>query len=415
MNRERPNILFVTHRLPYPPDKGDRIRTWNWLRFLSERANVYLATLADEAIPPAYLDLLQDCCEEVAVASITGLSRWANAAGSVLVGKSISEGMFCSRNLKDAIEQWGKKVRFDAAIASASSVAEYLQIPELKRAKKIVDLVDVDSQKWQDYADATPFPKSRIFAMEAKRVGKLESKIGTWADQVCIISANEARLLSNRIPSDKIHVVTNGVDLEFFTPSIDDTETNGCVFLGAMDYRPNVDAVCWFAKEVWPTVLEKHPDSRFRIVGRNPSPAVRALDLLNGIDVIGSVEDVRPSVHAARVVVAPLRIARGLQNKVLEAMAMGKPVVSSPQAISGFSSRDDLPTLIASDPKEWVEHLDLMLESEDAASELGEQGRRYAERYHDWNQCLESVGYWLKPLVPATVAAADSNLVSLPS
>jgi glycosyltransferase involved in cell wall biosynthesis len=194
-------------------------------------------------------------------------------------------------------------------------------------------------------------------------------------------------LLHRFAPGAPAHGVTNGVDLDYFSPEPKSPLARGCVFVGAFDYRPNVDAACWFVREVWPELIVKHPETRLRLVGRNPVKAVRRLSSAKGVEVIGTVPDVRPYVREAAVAIAPLRLARGLQNKVLEALAMGKPVIASPQALAGF--HDDVPAVTASNPSEWVHAIGRLLGDPEERRRLGSDGRAFAESRHNWNHCLK--------------------------
>ena len=391
----RPDVLLLTHRVPYPPDKGDRIRTFNLLRFLSRHAAVHLASLADEPVPDETRRVLQRYCQRVAIAPL-GSSRWLGGFASLARGGSISEGVFRSSELARTLKTWAADTPFRAAVASASSVAPYLRIGQWAKVPAVVDLVDVDSQKWLDYAATSRFPRTWLYRLEGNRLRKAERKIAEWARAVTLVSEAEARLFRLgrsrlRAPSYPQNVeiapITNGVDLDYFHPESEPEPINGCVFVGAFDYRPNVDAACWFAREIWPGIRERHPDARFRLVGRNPAKAVRQLGSIAGVDVVGTVPDVRPFVREAAVVVAPLRIARGLQNKVLEALAMGKAVVASPQALAGF--RDDVPAVTAVDRSGWIEAVSRLMMAAEERRLLGESGRTFAETYHDWDHCLE--------------------------
>jgi polysaccharide biosynthesis protein PslH len=387
----RPAILYVVHRVPYPPDKGDRIRTYHLLRHLGGQADVYLACLADEPVSAQTRAALERLCTRVAVVPLGRRSRWLWALASAGSGRSISEGAFRSRALHRLIRQWAQEVHFHAMLASASSVAPYLRVEGLRGIPAVVDLIDVDSQKWLDYAAAARGPRSWVYRLEGRRLRRLEQDLAGWARAVTFVSEHEAALFRGFLPAAPVAVVHNGVDQDYFRPQAPGEEENGCVFVGALDYRPNVDAACWFAREVWPAVRARHPAARLRLVGRRPVPEVGRLASVAGIDVVGQVPDVRPFVAAAAVAVAPLRIARGVQNKVLEAMAMARPVVASPQALAGLGRSGDLPAVRVESPSDWVASLNALLEDEDQRRRLGAAGRRYVERHHHWGRCLDAI------------------------
>ncbi|HBI43174.1 MAG TPA: TIGR03087 family PEP-CTERM/XrtA system glycosyltransferase [Planctomycetales bacterium] len=408
----RPDVLYVVHRTPYPPDKGDRIRAFNVLRYLSRRAAVHLAFLADEPVPEATTAALGRYCERVAAAPLGG-SRWLRAAWSLARGRTITEGAFASPLLASIVRGWGEETRFTACLASASSVASYLRLPELCGAPAVVDLVDVDSQKWFDYAAASRPPSAWIYQTEGRRLRRLEQSLAGWARAVTVVSDAEAELFSRVCPSSKAHVIPLGVDLEYFRPTDAAGGEAGCVFVGALDYRPNVDAACWFCQEAWPEIHRRRPETRLRLVGRRPSAAVRRLAATPGVEVVGQVPDVRPYLSSAAVAVNPLRIARGLQNKVLEAMAMGKAVVASPQALAGLRQRDKAPALCATSTAEWVEIVGNLLDQPEQRRRLGAEGRRFVETHHNWDVCLSPFDSLLG-LAAGGAAGARDPAISVP-
>jgi sugar transferase (PEP-CTERM/EpsH1 system associated) len=386
-------ILYLTHRVPFPPDKGDRIRNWNILRFLAERFPVWLGCLSDEPLPAEHEQVLRKTTQQMGIVPI-GRERWVRGLGHMLRGRSISEGMFWSPRLANLLAEWGKSVRFRTAIISASSLVPYLKHPILSHTTKIVDLVDVDSQKWFDYAAKARFPRSVVYRLEGQRVRKLEQGLPTWVDGVLLVSDAEAELYRSFASSGHVRVVTNGVDLEYFRPLEVDLEPV-CTFVGALDYPPNVDAAEWFATEVWPAVRTTRPDLRFRLVGRNPSSRVLALKSIAGIEVVASVPDVRPWLARSTVVVVPLRIARGLQNKVLEALAMAKACVVSPKALAGVKARPGSELLAVETPEEWVAAILRLFHDSSLRRTLGEAGRQYVQTHHSWAACLNPLAEWL--------------------
>jgi sugar transferase (PEP-CTERM/EpsH1 system associated) len=251
----------------------------------------------------------------------------------------------------------------------------------------VVDLVDVDSQKWLDLAAAGRGPRAWLYGVEGRRLRALERDLPTWCRAVTLVSEAEAELYRRFCRPGRVCAVTNGCDLDYFTPAAG-AEGRDCVFVGALDYAPNVDGAVWFVREVWGTLRQRHPDLKIRLVGRRPAPAVTALATVPGVDVVGQVPDVRPYVAAAGAVVVPLRLARGVQNKVLEALAMAKATVVSPQALEGLAARPEQELLVASTPAEWVAAVERLLGDDGLRRRLGTAGRAYVEARHRWDVCL---------------------------
>jgi polysaccharide biosynthesis protein PslH len=381
-------LLYLVHRVPFPPDKGDRIRTFQFLRYLSKRCDVHLACLADEPVGPETVETLQRYCRRVAVIDIQGPGRWLRAGMSLALGGTASEAAFRSAELRDTVRQWARDTRFDAVLASASSMASYLRVPELADVPTVVDLIDVDSQKWRDYAASKRGPKAWLYALEGRRLRRLEQDLARSTKSLILISAAEAAIFRRFCNEGRVEVVGNGVDLDYFQPQPTSTE-QGCVFLGALDYWPNVEGLCWFCGEVWPEVRRRLPQATLSIVGRRPVATVAKLAELPGVKLIGQVPDVRPHVHGAAVSIVPLRIARGVQNKVLESLAMGKATLVSPQALEGLTAQPGVHLRAASTPDEWITQLTQLLGDDDARRQLGAAGRRHVEERHHWNECLK--------------------------
>lgn len=387
----RPHILYLVHRVPYPPDKGDRIRAFHLLRWLSGRATVHLACLADEPVDAAAVAALGRWCTRVAVVRLGPWSRRARAVGSLARGRTVTEGAFIAPALRATLRHWARQTRFHAALASASSLVPYLRQDELRGVPAVIDLVDVDSQKWLDYAAAGRGPRAWLHRLEGGRLRRLERALPGWARAVTLVSAAEADLYRDRVGPGPVHAVTNGVDLDAFRPD-PDADERGCVFVGVLDYRPNVEGVGWFCREVWPEVRRRSPDAVLRLVGRSPALAVRRLAGRPGVELVGPVPDVRPYLAGAAVAVVPLRIARGVQNKVLEALAMGKALVASPQALAGLGLEAGVHVLAASSPAEWAGAVVRLLEDPALRQRLGLAGRRHVEAHHRWETCLEPFG-----------------------
>jgi sugar transferase (PEP-CTERM/EpsH1 system associated) len=379
----------VTHRVPYRPDKGDRIRCFHVLRFLAARADVWLACLADE---PPHADaeaVLRPLCRELALVPLDR-RRWLRALGSLACGGTVSEGAFRAPQLSRTLRRWAEQTRFDAALASASSVAPYLMQPWLRDVPAVIDLMDVDSQKWLDYSCASRGPRSWLYRLEGTRLRRLEGRLAGWARAVLLVAEAEANLFRRVCPTGPMHAVTNGVDLDYFAAGAGTVaeEPGRCVFVGAMDYAPNIDGAGWFCREVWPEVRRRWPGARLALVGRSPVPEVQALARTGGVEVVGPVPDVRPHVARASGTVVPLRIARGVQNKVLESLAMGKATVVSPAPLEGLRAAPGEHLLLARSPAEWVECLTRLFEAPALRRQLAAAGRAYAVENHCRERCL---------------------------
>lgn len=385
-------ILVLTHRFPYPPNKGDRIRTFNVIKYLSSMASVDLATLSHDPLAPGDRKSLHKFCDRMAIVQVDRMSKWISAFRSLCIGKSMTEGLFQSKALQSQIVDWTRGQQYDAVVAFCSSMEQYVSVPELAGIPKVVDFIDIDSQKWQAYADASTVGKKQLFRLEAKRVERLEKKILNDSHAALVVSQEEVALLAHLPGSEKCHAVPNGVDTNFFSPqheNVSNSDSSSCVFVGALDYLPNVEGAIWFCQRVWPQILESYPNAVFRIVGRQPTKTVLALQTIPGVEVHADVADVRPYLSAANAVVAPLQIARGIQNKVLEAMAMARPVIASPEARVGINVAPGKHILVADTPDQWVASLNTLLVNTDQQQRLGSAARQFVQEHHNWDACLK--------------------------
>ena len=383
-------ILYVTHRVPFPPDRGDRIRTWNVLKFLAGRASVDLACLADEPASGDTLQALRRVTNQLAVVPHSGRGRYVRGAFSMLRGRTMTEGLFDSPALAAVIREWSGRTTYDAVLASSSGVARYLFPPCVKAdTKRWVDLIDVDSQKWLDYARAESFPMSLVYRTEGRRLRTVECRLAATCDRLLVVSAAERDLFRAFCPTDRIAAVSNGVDYDYFAPQPGSAiEPHSCAFVGVMNYKPNADAAIWFAQNVWPQIRQRYPDARFYVVGKSPTPEVRALQAVGSIEVTGSVPDVRPWLMRATCAVVPLQIARGVQNKVLEAMACGRPVICSPEPLKGLAAEHGVHLLRADSAVEWIAALSTVFDNKQKQRELGAAAAKWVQQHYSWDSAL---------------------------
>ena len=410
----RRRILFLAHRVPFPPDKGDRIRSYHLLAYLARLGQVDLAYLTDEPSGRETSEALGRLCRRVEAFPIPRGWRWARAAWSLARGRSLTEGLFGSPTLRNLIDRRLTETAYDAVVCFSSGVLPYVLCRGLD-SRLVVDLVDVDSQKWLDYAGRTAFPKSALFRLEGRRVRALEREAAR-ARAVVLATDGEAAIYRRICPEARVEAVSNGVDLDYFRPEAESGEEGGCVFVGQLDYRANVLGLEWFCREAWPLIRARRPGATLRIVGRNPVAAVRRLGAMPGVEVVGPVADVRPDLASARVVVVPLPVARGVQNKVLEAMAMGRPVVASPEALEGLALERGRDALEAARPDDWVRHVDRLWDDPRERDQVGRAARRYVEENHRWASCLGQFGAivaeadpgaWARPLEASPLVAGS--------
>lgn len=403
-----PDLLVLTHRVPHPPDRGDRIRTYHLLRILCGWARVHLACLADEPVDSNTLHVLESICTRVAMFPVDPRACLWRAGWSLVRGEAASLGAFHDPRLAGLVAQWTAETHFHAALASASSLAPYLRPIAQRGVPTVIDLVDVDSQKWLDYAQASQWPKSWLYHLEGGRLRLWERGLAHWARCLTLVSESEADLYRRACGAGPVVAITNGVDLDTFHMVPQGPNDGHCVFVGALDYRPNVDGVRWFVREAWPETRRLHPGATLALVGRRPVAAIRRLAGRDGTTLVGQVADVRPYLARAAVAVVPLWVARGVQNKVLEAMAMGRAVVVSPQALEGLAAIPGEHLEVAESPKDWARTIAELLDDEARRWRLGTAARHFVEQHHCWETCLRpfavvlGIGPCLPSLAPGT-------------
>ena len=383
------NILFLCHRVPYPPKRGGKIRPFNMIRHLARSHEVAVATLVRSAQEESDAEQLRSYCDELYVGRISPFAAWARFGLYGLVGRPATFGYFHSPALYRQVRRLLTMRNFDAILVHCSSMGHY--VAHHDGCRKVMDFGDADSEKWLEYAATSPAPVSWAFRLEGNRVRKAEQRLGALFDAGSVNAPRERDVLAGYVRSP-IAVIPNGVDLEYFQPSPSSGQgyiPNRIIFTGNMSYRPNVEAVRHFAAKIFPRVLREIPDAQFHIVGMDPAPAVRRLADGNRIIVTGRVDDIRPYFDSAAVAIAPLRVARGLQNKVLEAMAMRVPVVSSPAAFAGINAVAGQDLLVAGQPGEFSRAIVTLLRDPTARERVAAAGRTCVETNHNWSQLLE--------------------------
>jgi sugar transferase (PEP-CTERM/EpsH1 system associated) len=386
-------LLVLAHRFPFPPNKGDKIRAFNVLAYLARRHEVWLGCLLDDASDLAHVDALRPLAHDVAFTRIDGKARRLGSLRALWPPRSITVTHFHSASLQTRIDTWIDELAFDGVYCSSAPMAEYLfrsrhRHGRLRDAVRVMDLIDVDSVKWAQYARTASPLMGWLYRREADQLSVYERRIVEEFDRTFLVSHAEALLLEPRGSSGRVGSFSNGVDLDYFSPRDQaHSEVPTIVFTGVMDYPPNEDAVGWFAHEVLPVIREELPSVRFAIVGSRPTRSVRRLSELPGVVVTGFVEDVRDWVSRADVCVAPLRIARGVQNKVLEAMAMGRPVVVTPEAFEGLDATPGCELVVSEGPG-FADAVLSVLRDRTRADAIGVAARTCVERRYRWDTNL---------------------------
>ena len=389
-----PDIIFLAHRLPWPPDRGDKMRSYHILRALAAHARIHLFAFAEDPAEMQDAEALRPHVASMYV-EMRSSARGLAVLRALLTGQPASVAMFSSPSMMERVSRTLTETHIDTIFAFSGQMAQF--VPPQAQARFIADLVDVDSQKFATYSQSGPLLLRWLYGREGRLLLNFELAVARQAECVTFVSGAEAELFKKLggLNTARVIAIENGIDLDRnrpdgdFVPLAGDRLSGGplLVFTGQMDYRPNVDAVSHFAEHSLPVVQKFWPDVQFAIVGRNPSPQVERLAERPGIVVTGTVADVRPWIAAASVVVAPLRIARGVQNKVLEAMAMGKAVVASSAAAEGIDAEAGRELMVADGEQVPIAILDLLGDAGRAAAMAAAARRRMEARYR-WDDRL---------------------------
>ena len=412
------SLLFLAHRIPFPPDRGDKIRSFHILQYLAKRTRVHLVAFADDEAdfdpPAAFTDMLASC-----TILPRGKSQTRAAVEALATGKPVSLTAFASVAMQDAVDRLSPEV--SAVYCFSGQMAQYLPVDG---PPVVMDFVDVDSAKFAGFADDASGPMRWMMRREARLLGAFEREVAGRVSASLFVSDAEAELFRDAGATGRILAVENGIDSAKFDPTANSARQSSplperegpgvgrlpqaplgvteagqptpnpslpgrgaealIVFTGQMDYRPNIDAVTWFARDILPLVRQRRP-ARFAIVGRAPTAAVQAL-ASDHVTVTGAVDDVRGWLAAADVCVAPLKLARGIQNKVLEAMAMARPVVASAAAAEGIDHADTIQ--VAATAQDFANRINDLLDAPEAAAMLGQSARAQVIRRYGWDARL---------------------------
>lgn len=401
------DLLFLCHRIPYPPNKGDKVRSYHLLRFLGKHYRVHVGAFIDDPADAAFGEIVQQLC--------TGETYWGRlhpkmakirALRGLLGQQPLTFHYYDHPGMSQWVDALMERLKIPRILVYSFAPSRFVIKDWPHKPRRVIDFVDVDSEKWRQYAQDSHGLLHRIHTRETRTLLEAERMIASRFDASVFVSEAEAGLFQELAPESagRVHFWENGVDCDYFNPQLSFPNPYGqgqtMVFTGAMDYLPNVQAVVWFAETVFDIIRTKVPTTRFAIVGARPTKAVKQLARIQGVEVTGAVPDIRPYLAHAQVAIAPLRIARGVQNKVLEAMAMAKPVIATPQAMEGIRYHPSLQHWVTDIPELFAHYAIKLLapgEGTARAIEYGQAGRRFVLEHHQWEANLQKVLTLMEP------------------
>lgn len=380
-------LLYLVHRIPFPPNKGDKVRSFHLLKELATRHQVYLGSFIDDPDDEQHAGALAPWCREVHLARLNPRRAKLASLRGLVSGEALSLPYYRDAGLAAWVRDLVARERIDAVLVFSSTMAQYAEELGLP---VFVDFVDMDSAKWRDYAPQHRWPLSWLYAREGRCLLAYERELAQQARAAYFVTEAEAALFKAAAPEStaKVFAVGNGVQADFFAP--DPARASPfpagelpLVFTGAMDYWPNVDAVQWCVAEMLPRLRQRWPGLRLSIVGRSPTPAVQQL-AGEAVRVTGTVDDVRPYLQHAAVVIAPLRLARGIQNKVLEAMAMARPVVAAQTCVQVIEAEPGSELIAADSADDYVAAVDALLADATRREAIGKAARERVLQAYSW-------------------------------
>lgn len=400
-------LLYLCHRIPYPPNKGDKIAAFNLLKFLSEHYDVYLGCFIDDPNDQQFKEYVSKHCKEACFINLNPSFAKLKGLTAFYRNEPITLPYYKSNKLKQWVHEVVSHKGVRKAVLFSSCMAQYVT-DRYSDLHSVMHFVDIDSDKWKQYAEKQQGIMRYVYWREHRMLERYEKEIANKLQVSCFVTEAETEMFKELVGSPvdkKVHTLSNGIDTNYFSPSANAIELqeayelqsqNYIVFTGAMDYWANIDAVIWFVNRVWPQVKAEVPDSLFYIVGSSPDRRVLELQNTPGIIVTGRVHDVRPYIKNAKACVAPMQIARGIQNKILEALAMAKPVAASYLGMEGIEGTEEIRKehlLISDDSSEitrWtVSHLS-------GPAQHSNNSRTWMQNHYSWAARLKPVLQYLE-------------------
>lgn len=389
-------ILYIAHRVPYPPDKGDKIRSFHMIKHLSENHCIRLACLASSRQEVGKAEALRAYCDSIDVALMSPLRSKVRSFFHILSPNPLTLSYFDSKKLQALINRRLEEERFDLIFVFSSGMAQF--VPRAQGVFKIIDFADVDSDKWFQYSKFVKTPLSHVYRLEGERLKRYEISLAPLYDCCTVISEAEERLFRSYSDRFVLCTIPNGVDVEYFQAKTRVSHQQSLIFMGAMDYYANVDGVLYFTHHILPLIQKAIPQVKFTILGGNPTRAIRKLGKSENVTITGYVPDVRPYLNESNVCVVPLRIARGVQNKILEAMAMGVPVVATDRAKEGINAQPGKHIMVADNPADFAAKTVELLLDHQLQQTISHNARQLVENEYRWRNCLQKLDMIVKTI-----------------
>ncbi|MGQ8364679.1 TIGR03087 family PEP-CTERM/XrtA system glycosyltransferase [Glaciecola sp. 1036] len=390
------SVVILSHRVPFPPNKGEKLRTFHQIEYLHKhgyKVSVCCPVFNREDEQYA-IDLAEHFKIEVSTLALG--NQYVRFIKAILTGRSMSEANFYSAELETLFLQ--KAESADAVLLTASSLTRYARKLVSTKTQVLIDFMDVDSDKWAQYVASAKLPMKYIYARENKLIRKLELEAVANFDHLFLIAEAEVNLFEKTVSkTSKLKVLGNGIDFGLYFPvHREPKKSQEILFTGVMDYKPNIDAVKWFVSNCWKQIKEAKPNCKFIIGGMNPTSDILALKNIDGVEVTGFVDDIKPYFDSADLFVAPFQIARGVQNKVLQAMACALPVVSTSLGAEGINCIKGENILISDQASDFTASCLTLLTDENAKKAIGEAAHQLIVNHYSWDAVLlplkESIG-----------------------
>ena len=397
-------ILFLCHRFPYPADGGGKIRVLEMIRHLGRSHELHLVSMVRSDEEARLVSGLNAWCASYRAPRVHPLAQALRTGLCLLTGESLSVGYFGSRAVQQAVNELTTNIAFDCIVAHCSAMGPYVE--SIEGIPLLIDFCDMDSEKWRAYADHCTGPRRWLYRYEQRAVQRLERRLATRADISALATPGELECLRAQGTARMSALIPVGVDVDYFSPLAERFDPNLLCFVGRLDYFPNEICVAEFCRDVWPRIRQAQPAARFAIVGANPAPRVRRLASLPGVEVTGTVPDVRPWLGRAAAMVAPLRIARGTQNKLLEALAMGVPVVTSTLAAQGLAEQARAAVLCSDSADEVFDAVLRCMTGPESRAQRVAHGLAAVRNYCTWPASMRQLDELLRRLVEPAASPA---------